>query len=36
MRRVLAAFTVIILATLACSDPPLCPDECTDHPPRRT
>jgi hypothetical protein len=32
MRRVLAAFTVIVLAILACSDPLLCPDGCTDEP----
>jgi hypothetical protein len=32
MRRVLATFTVIVLATLACSDPLLCPDGCTEEP----
>jgi hypothetical protein len=32
MRRVLAAFTVIVLATLASSDPLLCPDGCAEEP----
>lgn len=32
MRRLLATLTVLIIATLACSDPLLCPDGCTDEP----
>jgi hypothetical protein len=32
MRRLLAAFTVVVLTTLACSDPLFCPDGCTDEP----
>jgi len=32
MRRRLAALMLVLLATLACSDPLLCPDGCTDEP----